>query len=96
MPIKAFVQSVPENVCAKKVGSGAGSMGKEVWRVVALLGYTSNLHLIRGTGWYGQGGTHPSKKLRKPITISSTMLSPLRIIFLMSTRNRSFGSEILM
>jgi hypothetical protein len=75
MPIKAFVQSVPENVCAKKVGSGAGSMGKEVWRVVALLGYTSNLHLIRGTGWNGQGGTHPSRALRKQFVITTTILS---------------------
>ena len=43
------VQSVMENVCAKKVCSQTGCMGKEMWRVMALLRYAAYLHLVRGT-----------------------------------------------
>ena len=34
-------------------------------RKMSLWNVAANLHLLLGTGWNGQGGTHPSKKRRK-------------------------------
>ena len=50
------------------------SMSEKVEKM-ALFGNAANLHLIHGTGWNGQGGTHPSRAMRKQFTITTTILS---------------------
>jgi hypothetical protein len=54
--------------------SGREKAHKENWRIMALLGNAANLHL-HGTGLNEQGGTRPSRALRKNQKITTTILS---------------------
>ena len=62
MQLRLSHTSAAAAACPKQLPTSNGRRKK---RKTSLWSIAANLHLLRGTGWNEQGGTHPSKKGRK-------------------------------